>query len=871
MTLIIQDSRLKIKQCNFTGVEPTIPLSDDHTDGTWLTTDIYPGELFINVVDEKVWFRGSVIQQIYPASTTSSKDVFSYANLAAFPVTGAVDKLYIAKDTKIGYFWNSGTATYDVMGTTASVSWSSITGGPASTPGEIDLTVAASHGINDVNTSHYTKLENDAAAGNAGAKQDKEAGKGLSENDFTDYYKGILDAGIEQVIIEDDEVSFPIPGSDNVLYIARITKTIYIWNVGLGAYETIINGGTGARTLYDLTDVVLTLPIVDGQILTYDLASNKWINDYITRTEGDDHYILWRDQQTNTNKTTYLQYSEENGRMMLNPGTYVAMEAEYSLGIEDKITNDQALGGQINLDGLNLYIKGSSVGSSGGQVYGLKVEALPEKDGDISAGVYIRSGWGLHGDQYPMRIETPSMGTGKILTCLDGITGYVEWSDPTGITGSGTVHYLPMYDASGTNLVDSMINCTGDSLKWYGLPTPKSGNYFSIIDTDNTQTNLRGLHIDIENTKSTGFQQTIGANIKAVTQLHDNACYGLIVSAENLATGGFNTIVGAQINASSYSADDSVVGLAINVAGTAVKHGLSIVDGTEGAGKVLTSDIAGKATWAAASGGITGSGTLNYISKWSSSTGLSKSMIQDDGTRLAIGTLNYESKFALYTSSQINGMYVENAYLSTPSASAIGIDARSLGAGSSFNIAVLATALGCSGENIGVSSSASGVSGTNIAGSFTAGNSAIANYALQLSDGSESTGKVLTCVTSDGKANWSAIPSNPFETGTVMTGVTGTVVLDEYTYYANDMVEFRIRSSGATGGNRYSIINAHFTASTVEWTETGPSDIGDSSDLSFGMALNNSTGKCELKVTCTAAYNISMHKKIYPDLVNPRP
>ncbi len=44
---------------------------------------------------------------------------------------------------------------------------------------------------------------------------------------------------------------------------------------------------------------------------------------------------------------------------------------------------------------------------------------------------------------------------------------------------------------------------------------------------------------------------------------------------------------------------------------------VKIVDGSQGAGKVLTSDAAGLATWATPSGGgISGSGTLNYIPKW---------------------------------------------------------------------------------------------------------------------------------------------------------------------------------------------------------------------------------------------------------------
>lgn len=46
-----QDSRIKIKRSTVAGVVPTIPASNDHTDGTWLATDIYKGELFFNQAD----------------------------------------------------------------------------------------------------------------------------------------------------------------------------------------------------------------------------------------------------------------------------------------------------------------------------------------------------------------------------------------------------------------------------------------------------------------------------------------------------------------------------------------------------------------------------------------------------------------------------------------------------------------------------------------------------------------------------------------------------------------------------------------------------------------------------------------------------
>jgi hypothetical protein len=66
-----QYSRVINKRSEQTGVVPTIGPSNDHTDGTWLDTDIYPGEFYINMQDQIVWFgwvTGSTsgVTQIYP-------------------------------------------------------------------------------------------------------------------------------------------------------------------------------------------------------------------------------------------------------------------------------------------------------------------------------------------------------------------------------------------------------------------------------------------------------------------------------------------------------------------------------------------------------------------------------------------------------------------------------------------------------------------------------------------------------------------------------------------------------------------------------------------------------------------------------------
>jgi hypothetical protein len=52
-----QDSRIKLKRSTVTATVPTVPSSNDHTDGTWIATDIYKGELFYNQADGVLWSR----------------------------------------------------------------------------------------------------------------------------------------------------------------------------------------------------------------------------------------------------------------------------------------------------------------------------------------------------------------------------------------------------------------------------------------------------------------------------------------------------------------------------------------------------------------------------------------------------------------------------------------------------------------------------------------------------------------------------------------------------------------------------------------------------------------------------------------------
>lgn len=87
-----QDSRIKIKRSTVTATVPTVPSSNDHTDGTWIATDIYKGELFFNQADGVLWSRddsGVVCLGGSASLTIASADVL-HLNTTPLTIVGAV-------------------------------------------------------------------------------------------------------------------------------------------------------------------------------------------------------------------------------------------------------------------------------------------------------------------------------------------------------------------------------------------------------------------------------------------------------------------------------------------------------------------------------------------------------------------------------------------------------------------------------------------------------------------------------------------------------------------------------------------------------------------------------------------------------------
>ena len=149
--------RLVQKYSTISGLEPTIPPSQDHNDGTWSDTDLYIGELYINTADNKIWMRtedgihqisgtggtGSFVGDYVPTSGgTFSGPIFA-PTMSANGMTAYV----ISASAFNGLVFGSSQSTFYGDGSNLTGITTTWNGGTVSNPSYFDETVVFGNNI----------------------------------------------------------------------------------------------------------------------------------------------------------------------------------------------------------------------------------------------------------------------------------------------------------------------------------------------------------------------------------------------------------------------------------------------------------------------------------------------------------------------------------------------------------------------------------------------------------------------------------------------------------------------------------------------------------------------------------------------------
>lgn len=236
---------------------------------------------------------------------------------------------------------------------------------------------------------------------------------------------------------------------------------------------------------------------------------------------------------------------------------------------------------------------------------------------------------------------------------------------------------------------------------------------------------------------------------------------------------------------------------------------------------------------------IGGSGTTNFLPKWTpNGTTLGNSQIKDDGTTAGIGSFfgspiykwsvlsalpNLFMNDKINTTTPITALYgicSDNTIVPKNNLSASGV----VGIADSStieNIGVTGSATGTgSGANIGVYGS--GIAALNASCNKSIGGKFIAgygnnNYAVQLKDGTQGVGKVLTCMTTDGEANWTEANKQKVITATYVL----TDADNDYTIFVNNGATAISISLGAITIPNFNVGFIQEGSADVTFTGTG--------------------------------------------------
>ncbi len=251
--------------------------------------------------------------------------------------------------------------------------------------------------------------------------------------------------------------------------------------------------------------------------------------------------------------------------------------------------------------------------------------------------------------------------------------GTPTWTTFNGVTSIGSI--ASAANANGATITSGVLNLTPASEINGGVLTTGAQSisgmkrFFSpIVVNDNIQLNFSGA-------AGSGIEFTGDGDI-----VDNNDGYSTFRFTNGIKINNGNRSLGTTTNIT-LAGNGNII-----AAGTIESTGLKMTTGAA-AGKVLTSDANGVASWAAAATGIGGSGTASYIPKFNAaSTILGNSNLFDDGTSVFVNSTSGAggNKFVVNSGARLLPTNVASATTQTGGAFRIGNtsnDVMDMGAG----------------------------------------------------------------------------------------------------------------------------------------------------------------------------------------------
>lgn len=368
---IEQFSRLINHRVTTTGQTFTIPTSNDHTDETWLATDLYIGEIGINVTDDTIYMRtNNGIVQISTGTsstgTTSSAAVFVYnsPNIEIGSTYSAA-----AVTPRSGYYTDLGSST---------LRWKDLYLG-GSSGGTTTINVNSGLNLKESTNGILTTngmVNDNSPIGIHSTSQNTTKNRGLHLNSRSTTFVGA--SNTESVFISTISASMSncsssaVIGGKNVKISDGLSSVVHL-GVGYDKFdyetETIYAGkklairgvADDGSTQYNRSDWTTSQAILrTSDALTSNIVTIPWTS---TASGGDVIQVKGYIIGTDISDATLVYSAEIMGAYSIDGSLQVTEVGTPILNALSSYTGDQP-DCEMSADGSNVYVKVTGVGTN---------------------------------------------------------------------------------------------------------------------------------------------------------------------------------------------------------------------------------------------------------------------------------------------------------------------------------------------------------------------------------------------------------------------------------------------------------------------------------------------------------------------------